>query len=66
MLSLSKLAAASAIALAFASSGTAYAANPNLPNLPNLNFLDYTGSAPKGYFTDVNPTGWVKTPGAAI
>lgn len=29
-----------------------------LPGLPNLNFLDYTGSAPKDYFTNVKPTGW--------
>ncbi len=33
-------------------------ADPPLPNLPNLNFLSYTGSAPKNYFTNVNPTGW--------
>jgi hypothetical protein len=29
-----------------------------LPNLPNLDFLSYTGSAPKNYFTSVAPTGW--------
>jgi len=29
-----------------------------LPNLPNLNFLSYSGSAPKNYFTNVDPTGW--------
>jgi len=29
-----------------------------LPGLTNLNFLDYTGSAPKDYFTNVKPTGW--------
>ena len=30
-----------------------------LPNVSNLNFLDYTGSTPKGRFTDVKPVGWV-------
>ena len=29
-----------------------------LPDLLNLNFLSYTGSAPKGPFTSVVPTGW--------
>lgn len=33
-------------------------ADPYLPNLPNLNFESYTGSAPKNYFTNVDPTGW--------
>lgn len=30
-----------------------------LPGLTNLDFTQYTGSAPKGYFDDVKPTGWV-------
>lgn len=29
-----------------------------LPNVQNLDFTQYTGSAPKGYFTSVNPVGW--------
>jgi hypothetical protein len=33
-------------------------AYPALPNLVNQNFTDYTGSAPKGSFTSVNPVGW--------
>ncbi len=33
-------------------------ANPTLPGLTNLNFLSYSGSAPKNYFNNVNPTGW--------
>ncbi len=33
-------------------------AYPALPNLVNQNFTDYTGSAPKGAFTSVNPVGW--------
>ncbi len=33
-------------------------AYPTLPNLVNLNFQNYTGSAPKGSFTSVNPVGW--------
>ncbi len=33
-------------------------ADPVLPNLTNLNFLSYTGSAPKNYFVNVDPTGW--------
>lgn len=37
---------------------TAAYADPPLPNLPNLDFTQYSGSAPKGYFTDVQPTGW--------
>ena len=31
---------------------------PVLPNLSNLNFLQYTGSAPKNTFNDVDPGGW--------
>ncbi len=33
-------------------------ADPALPNLENLNFLQYTGSAPKDYFSNVKPVGW--------
>ncbi len=33
-------------------------ADPFLPGVKNLNFLDYTGSTPKNYFTNVNPVGW--------
>lgn len=33
-------------------------AYPALPNLVNQNFTDYTGSAPKGSFTNVDPVGW--------
>src|ERR1700744_4229342 len=29
-----------------------------LPGLTNLDFTQYTGSAPKGPFTSVNPVGW--------
>lgn len=38
--------------------GTAFAADPTLPGLVNLNFQDYTGSAPKNYFGNVDPVGW--------
>jgi hypothetical protein len=30
-----------------------------LPGLENLNFEQYTGAAPKNYFTNVKPVGWV-------
>ena len=33
-------------------------ADPFLPGVQNLNFLSYTGTAPKNYFTSVNPVGW--------
>ena len=33
-------------------------ADPALPGLSNLNFETYTGSNPKNYFPNVNPTGW--------
>jgi hypothetical protein len=33
-------------------------ADPYLPGLVNLDFTSYTGSAPKGSFTSVNPVGW--------
>lgn len=39
--------------------GVSHAARADyLPGLTNLNFVDYTGSAPKGAFTDVKPVGW--------
>ena len=41
-------------------------ADPLLPGLTNLNFLSYTGSSPKNFFTAVNPTGWVKEPGGDL
>ena len=46
-----------AIGLALGLAGAAEA-GPALPNLQNLNFLQYTGSAPKNYFTNVDPVGW--------
>jgi hypothetical protein len=49
----------SAFALAAAlGAGQALAFDP-LPNLVNLDFSQYNGSTPKGYFTNVNPVGWV-------
>lgn len=57
MISVSKLAAAGALAFALAS-GPAHAVVNPLPGLTNLNFLTYSGSAPKNYFTNVNPDGW--------
>ena len=40
--------------------GASYSAKADfLPNVQNLNFTLYTGADPKGYFTDVNPVGWV-------
>ena len=50
--------ALSAATLAAMLTTAARADNPQLPNLPNLNFLQYTGSAPKNYFTNVKPVGW--------
>ncbi len=47
-----------ALGLSLGLTTTAHA-YPALPNLVNLNFQDYTGSAPKDYFTNVNPVGWV-------
>jgi hypothetical protein len=38
-------------------------ADPALPNLTNLNFLQYSGSAPKNYFSNVQPTGWTEGAG---
>jgi len=37
---------------------TAANADPALPGLSNLNFETYTGSNPKNYFGNVDPTGW--------
>jgi hypothetical protein len=52
-----KLAAGlAAVGMSLVASG-AWAAN--LPGLENQNFTQYTGSAPKNYFTDVDPVGWV-------
>jgi hypothetical protein len=45
-----------AIALSLGLACSAQAAY--LPNVSNLNFVNYTGSAPKGCFTCVNPVGW--------
>jgi hypothetical protein len=54
-----KLAAGlTAIGLSLVASG-AWAANPNLPGLQNQNFTQYTGTAPKGSFTNVKPVGWI-------
>lgn len=47
---------ASALALSFGLAGSAHA--DYLPGLTNLDFSAYTGSAPKGPFTSVNPVGW--------
>jgi hypothetical protein len=49
--------ALSAAMLISAAGGVAANATP-LPGLVNQNFLDYTGSAPKGCFTCVDPVGW--------
>jgi PEP-CTERM motif len=52
----SKLAAGlTAIGMSLVASG-AWAAN--LPGLENQNFTQYTGSAPKGPFSSVDPVGW--------
>jgi hypothetical protein len=51
-----KLAAGlTAIGMSLVASG-AWAAN--LPGLENQNFTQYTGTAPKGSFTSVDPVGW--------
>jgi hypothetical protein len=51
-----KLAAGlTAIGMSLVASG-AWAAS--LPGLENQNFTQYTGSAPKGYFDNVDPVGW--------
>jgi len=46
-----------AVALSLGFTGSARA-NPNLPGVQNLDFTDYNGSAPKGSFSAVQPTGW--------
>jgi hypothetical protein len=46
---------AAALSLGLACSAQA---NPALPGLQNQNFTDYTGSAPKGSFSSVDPVGW--------
>ncbi len=45
-------------ALSLSLAAQAAQADPALPNLTNLNFSSYTGSAPKGSFTSVDPVGW--------
>jgi hypothetical protein len=45
-------------ALTFSLVSYAAEADPALPNLTNLNFLEYTGTAPKGSFSSVDPVGW--------
>ena len=54
--------AAIAVALSLGVASAAHA-DP-LPNLTNLDFTSYTGSSPKDYFTNVDPTGWTKTSGS--
>jgi hypothetical protein len=51
-----RLTGCAAFGLTLATS-SAWADTP-LPGLVNQNFTDYTGSAPKGYFTNVDPVGW--------
>lgn len=51
------------IAIGISALGLSFLANtaqafPVLPNVQNLNFVNYTGTAPKDYFTNVNPVGW--------
>jgi hypothetical protein len=53
---LKKFTLATAVATLIGMAGVAHA-DP-LPNLTNLDFTQYTGSAPKGPFTSVNPVGW--------
>ena len=45
-------------AITFSAAAHMAHAYPTLPGLTNLNFQNYTGTAPKGTFTSVNPTGW--------
>ncbi len=49
--------ALSALSLCLGVTGSAQAGF--LPGVQNLDFTQYTGSAPKDYFTNVNPVGWV-------
>ncbi|MGH7043353.1 MAG: PEP-CTERM sorting domain-containing protein [Acetobacteraceae bacterium] len=44
------------VALSLGLAGSAQA--EYLPNVSNLNFADYTGIAPKGEFSSVDPVGW--------
>jgi len=46
------------LAIGFSLSTHSVKADPALPNLTNLNFVDFTGSAPKNYFGNVDPVGW--------
>jgi hypothetical protein len=46
------------LALGFSLFTNSAKADIPLPNLENLNFLQYSGSAPKNYFTNVDPVGW--------
>ncbi len=52
-----KFTVAAAVATLIGMGAEAAHATP-LPNLTNLDFTQYTGSAPKGSFTSVNPVGW--------
>jgi hypothetical protein len=52
-----KYAGVSALALSLGWAGTALAGTA-LPVGSNLTFTSYAGTAPKGYFTNVKPTGW--------
>jgi hypothetical protein len=53
-----KLAAGlTAVGMSLIASG-AWAANPALPGLQNQNFTQFSGSAPKGPFSQVDPVGW--------
>jgi hypothetical protein len=56
---------ATALSLSMAA-GVAEAADPHLPGLTNQTFTSYTGSAPKNYFTNVDPTGWSKSAGGNL
>jgi hypothetical protein len=48
--------ASSALSLSFVSFTAE--ADPSLPNLTNLDFATYSGIAPKGSFSSVDPAGW--------
>ncbi len=54
--------ASTAIGLSFAALPAF--ADPALPGLSNLDFVNYSGSNPKDYFTSVNPAGWTFSPGS--
>lgn len=55
---LRNLLAIGALAVGFSCLTPSANADPFLPGVQNLNFLNYTGTAPKNYFTNVNPVGW--------